>query len=204
MAKWGMVRRIDMKVLVACEESQVVCKAFRNRGHEAYSCDIIDCSGGHPEWHIKDDVLEHLDDGWDLMIAHDPCTYQCNSGVRWLYERIGRWQLLKESCDFTLKLFKSGIPKICRENPIPHKYAIELIGKDYTQLIHPHYFGDLETKATCLWLFNLPELVRTHFITDGIKDSIHRCPPGKNRGKIRSKTFQGIANAMAEQWGLEG
>ena len=191
-----------MKVLIACEESQVVCKAFRARGHEAYSCDVIDCSGGHPEWHIKDDVLNHLNDGWDLTIAHDPCTYQCNSGVRWLHERKGRWELLRQSCEFTLKLFNAPIPKIARENPIPHKYALELLGGlNYTQLIHPHYFGDKETKATCLWLFNLPKLVRTHFITNGIRQSIWRCPPSDDRIKIRSKTFQGIANAMAEQWG---
>jgi len=189
-----------MKVLIACEFSQVVCRAFRDKGHEAYSCDLLPTEG-NPDWHIQDDVLKHLDDGWDLMIAHDPCTYQCNSGVRWLYERPGRWELLRESCKLTRKLFNARIKLKCRENPIPHKYAVELIGKDYDQLIQPHYFGDLETKATCLWLFGLPKLVRTHYITEGIRDSIHQCPPSDDRGAIRSRTFQGIANAMADQWG---
>jgi len=188
-----------MRVLVACEFSQVVTRAFRDKGHEAYSCDILPTEG-NPEWHIQDDVLKHLDDGWDLMIAHDPCTYQCLSGVRWLHERPERWKLLEQSCEFTRKLFNAPIPRIARENPIPHHYAIDLIGKDYTQLVQPHYFGDHETKATCLWLFNLPKLIRTHFITDGIKDSVHQCPPSDERGRIRSRTFQGVASAMAEQW----
>jgi len=189
-----------MRVLIACEFSGIVREAFRKRGHDAWSCDLL-TSEDRSFYHYQGDVLEILNDGWDLMIAHDPCTYQCNSGVRWLYERPGRWELLKESCAFTRKLLSAPIKKICRENPIPHKYAVALIGRDYTQLIQPHYFGDLETKATCLWLDGLPELVRTHFITDGIKDSIHQCPPSKDRGQIRSRTFQGIAKAMAEQWG---
>lgn len=188
-----------MRVLVGCEFSQIVTKAFRDKGHEAYSCDLLPTEG-NPDWHIQDDVLNHLNEGWDMMIAHDPCPYQCNSGVRWLHERPERWELLKKSCDFTVKLFRAPIPRICRENPIPHKYALELLGMEYTQIIQPHYFGDLETKATCLWLFNLPKLVRTHYVTDGIKDSIHKCPPSKDRGKIRSRTFPGIAQAMAAQW----
>ncbi len=229
-----------MRVLIACEFSQRVTKAFREHGHEAYSCDLLPTEG-NPDWHIQDDVLKHLDGltcykcggmgwikipprhniydwayerldcpicggkgvlPWDLMIAHDPCTYQCLSGVRWLHEREGRWELLRKSCEFTCKLFNAPIPKIARENPIPHHYAIELIGKDYTQLVQPHYFGDAETKATCLWLFNLPELVRTHFMAKTeIRDSVHQCPPSDDRSKIRSRTFQGLANAMAEQWG---
>ena len=189
-----------MRVLVACEFSQVVCKAFRDRGHEAYSCDILPTEG-NPDWHIQDDVLKHLDDGWDLMIAHDPCTYQCNSGVRWLYERPGRWELLRESCEFTKKLFAAKIPLKARENPIPHRYAVELLGIDYTQCVQPHWFGDKETKATCLWLFGLPKLVRTHWITEGIKDSVHQMPPRDDRGLARSRTFLGIARAMAAQWG---
>jgi len=186
--------------LVACEESQRVCIAFRERGHEAYSCDVINCSGGHPEWHIKDDVLKHLNDGWDLMIAHPPCTRLANSGVRWLNER-NLWSEMKLGAEFFKSLLTCEIPKIAIENPIPHKYGLNIIGKKYTQIIQPHYFGDKETKATCLWLIGLPELKRTHWITDDIKDSVHQCSPGPERAKIRSVTFPGFARAMAEQWG---
>lgn len=191
-----------MRVLIACEESQVVCKSFRERGHEAYSCDIQDCSGGYPEWHIKDDVLNHLNDGWDMMIAHDPCTYQCNSGVRWLYEREGRWDLLKKSCEFTLQLLNAPIDKISRENPIPHKYAIQFIGRKYDQIIQPGDFGDPYTKATCLWLKKLPPLMATNIIPINERiAAVHLEPPSKERTKKRSKTYPGIAKAMAEQWG---
>jgi hypothetical protein len=189
-----------MRVLIACEFSQIGCLAFRNKGHEAYSCDIIDCTGDHPEWHIKCDVLEILDDGWDIMIAHDPCTYQCNSGVRWLHEDKNRWILLDKSCAFTKKLLKAPIKKICRENPIPHKYAIEKIGRKYDQLIQPWQFGHGETKATCLWLKGLPKLKPTN-IVNGREARIHKMAPSKDRGRLRSITYQGIANAMAEQYG---
>lgn len=189
-----------MKILLACEESQIVCIEMRKRGHEAYSCDILPCSGGHPEWHIQDDVLKHLDDGWDMMIAFDPCTYQCNSGVRWLYEIPSRWEMLKQSCEFTKKILNANIEKICRENPIPHKYALELIGKKYDQIIQPYQFGHGETKATCLWLKNLPLLYPTKMVI-GRKNRIHKIPPSKDRSKLRSKTFPGIAKAMVEQWG---
>ena len=190
-----------MKVLIACEESQEVCKAFRKLGHEAFSCDILPCSGGHPEWHIQDDVLKHLDDGWDLMIAHPPCTRICNSGVMWLEER-NLWNDLKKSLLFFQELQKADIPYICIENPIPHKYAVRVIGK-YTQLIQPWQFGHGETKATCLWLKGLPKLKHTNIVT-GREQRLHRLPPSKDRAKIRSKTYQGIAKAMAEQWGIKG
>lgn len=188
-----------MRVLIACEESQVVCKAFRERGHEAYSCDIQECSGGHPEWHIQDDVLKHLDDGWDLMIAHPPCTRLCNSGVRWLAER-SLWQEMRDAAYFFKRFLVAGdvIPKIAIENPIPHKYA-EL--PKYDQIIQPYYFGDKESKKTCLWLRGLPPLTFTWTGGEGIKQSVFKAPPGPDRAKIRSKTFPGIANAMAEQWG---
>lgn len=153
-----------MKVLIACEESQTVCKEFRAMGHEAYSADILDCSGGHPEWHIKGDVLKILNDGWDLMIGHPPCTRLANSGVRWLKER-NLWSELKEATIFFNKLQNASIDKICLENPIPHKYAVSGIGK-YNQLIQPYQFGHPETKATCLWLKNLPKLTPTN-IVDG-------------------------------------
>ena len=189
-----------MRVLIACEESQRVCIAFRERGFEAYSCDVISCSGGHPEWHIKDDVLKHLDDGWDLMIAHPPCTRLANSGVRWLNER-NLWDEMRQGCEFFNKIKAARINRKCLENPIPHKYAVELIGK-YTQIIQPHYFGDKESKATCLWLFGLPQLKRIHFIDKAeLKQSTWREPPSKERQAIRSKTFPGIARAMATQWG---
>lgn len=188
-----------MKVLVACEESQEVCKAFRKLGHEAYSCDILPCSGGHPEWHIQDDVLKHLNDGWDLMIAHPPCTRLCNSGVMWL-ERRNLWNKMVESAEFFRAFLNADIPLIAVENPIPHKYALKIIGRKYDQIIQPWMFGHGETKATCLWLKGLKPLKPTN-IVDGRIQRLHRLPPSKDRAKLRSKTFPGIAKAMAEQWG---
>ena len=188
-----------MKVLVACEFSQIVTKAFRARGDEAYSCDLLPTEG-NPSWHIQDDVLKHLDDGWDLMIAHDTCTYQCNSGVRWLTEIPGRWLLLKESCEFTRQLLEANIPRICRENPIPHRYAIELIGRGYDQIIQPWMFGHGETKATCLWLKGLFLLKPTKIVA-GRVGRVWKEPPSKDRWKNRSRTYRGIADAMADQWG---
>lgn len=152
-----------MKVLVACEFSGIVREAFRKRGHDAWSCDLLDAEDGSP-YHIKGDVLEALGDGWALMIAHDPCTYQCNSGVRWLHERPSRWGLLRESCVFTRKLLDAPIRGICRENPIPHKYAVEIIGRGYDQIIQPRYFGEPYLKATCFWLKGLPLLKPTKVI----------------------------------------
>jgi len=191
-----------MKILIACEESQEVCKAFRELGHEAYSCDILPCSGGHTEWHIQDNVLKHLEDGWDMMIAHPPCTYLCNSGVSWLYNKDKSWneeranELAKASA-FFCTLLKSNIPLIAVENPIPHKYGML---PNYSQIIQPWMFGHGETKATCLWLKGLPKLKPTN-IVEGREQRLHRLPPSKDRAKLRSKTFSGIAKAMAEQWG---
>ena len=189
-----------MRVLIGCEESQIGCLAFRARGHEAYSCDIIECSGGHPEWHIQGDVLDVLDDGWDLGIFHDPCTYQCNSGVRWLHEVPGRWAKLEESCIFTRKLLDAPIEKIARENPIPHKYAIELIGRKYDQIVQPWMFGHPESKATCWWLRKLPPLQPTD-IVDGRDGRVWKMPPSKDRTKLRSKSYPGMLAAAAAQWG---
>jgi len=188
-----------MRVLVACEESQVVTIAFRARGQEAYSCDIQPCSGGHPEWHLQCDVLTVLDRGWDLMIAHPECTRLCNSGVRWLTER-DLWEDMRKAADFFNKLKNAEqIPKRCVENPIPHRYAREIIG-GYTQIIQPNQFGHPESKATCLWLFNLPVLIPTNIV--GVAEQrIWKMPPSPERAKLRSKTFPGIAKAMAEQWG---
>jgi hypothetical protein len=202
-----------MKVLIACEESQVVCKAFRARGHEAYSCDIIDCSGGHPEWHLKGSVDRCMYDGWDMMIAHPPCTYLCNSGVQWLYNKDGsknedRWLKLLEARQFFKMLYRSGIEKICVENPIPHKYFYLNGVPKYTQIIQPWMFGHLETKATCLWLKGLPKLVETDNVREEMlklpknqQQRLHYLPPGPERARLRSMTFTGIGNAFAAQWG---
>lgn len=207
-----------MKVLLACEESQEVCKAFRAKGHQAYSCDIFPCSGGHPEWHIQDDVLLVLDcikfytqdlqahyiNKWDLIIAFDPCTYQTNSGVRWLVKNgqidPERYKKLEESAILTRLILNANCDKIARENPIPHKYALKLIGKKYDQIIQPWQFGHGETKATCLWLKGLPPLNPTNIVS-GREQRIWKMSPGPERSKERSKTFLGIAKAMAEQWG---
>jgi hypothetical protein len=190
-----------MKVLVACEESQAVCIAFRERGHEAYSCDLQECSGGHPEWHIKGFAEDAIyQENWDLIIAHPPCTRLANSGVRWLNER-DLWHELHDACFLFIK-FQSMAGagyKVCIENPIPHKYAIEYIGK-YTQIIQPWQFGHPEQKATCLWLYGLPKLIPTNIVS-GREQKVWRMTPGPERTKLRSKTFPGIARAMAEQWG---
>lgn len=138
-----------MRVLVACEESQVVCKAFRARGHEAYSCDVQPCSGGHPEWHIQDDVLNHISDGWDLMIAHPPCTYFAAAGMHYLQTRPERRILLGESFEFVSKLWLAPIDRIAIENPIGW---MNTNWRKPTQIIQPYYFGDNEMKTTCLWL----------------------------------------------------
>ena len=188
------------KVLVACEESQTVCKAFREVGHDAYSCDIQDSSGGHPEWHIKGDILNHLN-GWDIIIAHPPCTYLCNSGVRWLYEQLGRWEKLGEAIDFFLKMLNAPCPCIAVENPVMHRYARERISPP-SQYIQPYQFGETVSKRTGLWLKNLPPLTPTLIIPkEKVEQKIWREPPSPNRSKIRSKTFKGVAEAMAEQWG---
>jgi len=182
-----------MKILVACEESQVVCKAFRNKGHEAYSCDILNCSGGHPEWHIKDNILKHLDDGWDIMIAFPPCTHLAVSGARWFkYKK----QEQEKALEFVWDLLNANIHKIALENPIS---IISTKIKKPDQIIQPWQFGHGETKATCLWLKNLPLLKPTN-IVDGREGRIWKMSPSPDRGKERSRTYQGIAEAMAEQW----
>jgi len=198
-----------MKVLIACEESQVVCIEFRKRGHEAYSCDIIDCSGGHSEWHIKEDCLKIIErEHWDMMIAHPPCTYLANSGVQYLHKDITRWKKMEDAKVFFMKLLNADIEKKCIENPVPHKYAGL---PKYTQIIQPYYFGDAVQKKTCLWLINLPLLKATKIVEKG-KNYIGKDGKSngsewyqllslKDRAKIRSKTFPGIARAIAEQWG---
>lgn len=202
-----------MKVLVACEENQRVCMAFRKRGHEAYSCDIMDCSGGHPEWHIKDDVLKHLDEGWDLIIAHPPCTYLTVAGASNIPRQPWRVAEGHKAAEFFMKLYNAPCDKICVENPVPMK---QFGLPPYSQIIQPYQFGELATKRTCLWLKGLPELKPTKVLDKtlipksvwtysktGQKKSCskwYNCGE-KDRSIKRSKTFQGIAEAMAEQWG---
>jgi len=183
------------RVLVACEESQAVTIAFRKRGFEAYSCDILPCSGGHPEWHIKDDVLRHLNSGWDLVISFPPCTDLAVSGARYFEQKRkdGRQQ---RAIDFFMQ-FANYDGRIAIENPIG---IMSTIYRKPDQIIQPWQFGHGETKGTCLWLKNLPLLQPTE-IVNGREQRIWKMPPSPDRAKLRSKTFAGIADAMAEQWG---
>lgn len=194
-----------MKVLVACEESQRVCIAFREKGHEAYSCDIEPCSGGHPEWHIQDDVLKHLDKDWDLIIAHPPCTYLSNAGARFLYPKgiLNQDRLKKglEAKEFFMKLYNANCPKICVENPVSSKIFKM---PQHTQEIQPFEFGHPFKKKTRLWLKGLEPLKATNIVEVSESTKIAGNwfnKGGKDRQKNRSKTFEGIAKAMAEQWG---
>lgn len=219
-----------MKVLVACEESQAVCKAFRENGHEAYSCDIVTCSGGHPEWHIMQDVvpllngrcsfktmdgIKHSIDGkWDLIIAHPPCTYLSNAGARWLYAggelNEERYRKGLDGKNFFMAMINADCQRIAVENPIPSSiYDLP----QYTQIIQPYQFGEPWSKKTCLWLKGLEPLHPTNIVEDykpycssGSYSKTHdqKYKGASRKGgsaKSRSKTFHGIANAMAEQWG---
>lgn len=192
-----------MRVLVACEFSQVVTQAFRNKGHEAFSCDILPTEG-NPDWHIQGDVLEILDDGWDMMIAHPPCTYMSNAGARFMYPKgllnQDRLDLALLGKDFFMQLFEAPIDKICIENPIPCS-VIAL--PPCNQIIQPYFFGDPFQKKTCLWLKNIPPLMSTAICLH--PQSTKVCgnwynKGGKDRQKNRAKTFPGIAAAMATQW----
>ena len=210
-----MNKTMNKKILIACEESQAITKAFRKLGFEAYSCDLQECSGGNPEWHIQGDALKEAYSGkYDMMIAHPPCTYIANSGNRWLYvdgkRNEPRWKQRKLALEFVKKLMDAPIEKIAIENPIS---AISSEIKKPTQIIQPYHFGDKVRKATCLWLKNLPKLRHTKVVkpeiiryTNGKTESVfHRETfnlPYSERGKARSKTFQGIANAIANQWSV--
>ena len=187
------------KILVACEESQAVTIEFRKLGFEAYSCDLLECSGGHPEWHFKRDVLgvmgHPLDRLWDLVIAFPPCTHLAVSGARHFEEKRkdGRQQ---EGIDFFMPFVnRPGLWAV--ENPIG---IMSTLYRKPDQIIQPWQFGHGETKATCLWLNGLPKLEPTN-IVEGRGQRLHRLPPSQDRAKLRSKTFPGIAKAMAEQWG---
>lgn len=189
-----------MNVLVDCEFSQIVTKAFRDRGHNAFSCDLLPTEG-NPEWHLQMDAIEALwSRRWDLVIAHPPCTRLANSGVRWLLER-NLWDELSLACEFFSEFITYGEKgnKICIENPIPHKYALNLL-EPYTQLIQPWQFGHPESKATCLWLYGLPKLIPTN-IVEGREGKVWKMPPSPDRAKLRSKTYEGIAKAFSIQWG---
>jgi site-specific DNA-cytosine methylase len=207
-----------MKVLIACEESQAVCREFRKKGHESYSCDIEPCSGGRPEWHIQGDVLPLLKENWDMIIAFPPCTYLTVTGNRWFnIERYGekavqRHKDRESAANFFMALANAGCKKIAIENPVG---CMSTQWRRPDQIIHPYFFGDPERKSTCLWLKGLPCLVH--------KESEYAAPnivkykngkgtdskwhvetmslPPKERAKARSKTFPGIAKAMADQWG---
>ena len=208
-----------MKVLIACEESQTVCKAFRERGHEAYSCDIQEPSGGHPEWHILGDAIAALDGGvittmdgkqhdvgkWDLLIAHPPCTYLSNAGARFLYPKgvlnEDRLKLGLAAKDFFMAFYNADCEKICIENPTPSR-VYEL--PKYTQVIQPWMFGHPVQKRTCLWLKGLEPLKPTEIVEERQSSKVPGNwfnKGGKERQKNRAKTFPGIAVAMAEQWG---
>lgn len=219
-----------MKVLIACEESQRVCIAFRNRGHEAYSCDIQEPSGGHPEWHILGDALRAIEGGkvttmdgqahgvgrWDLLIAHPPCTYLSRAGGSRLringeiqQERFGKGVEAKR---FFMRLYDAPIGKIAVENPVP----LKIFGLPrYSQIVQPYMFGEPFMKTTCLWLRGLPPLKATDTVQPTekwVSSSDHRKEKRKDRwsasgrrsAKERSKTFPGITEAMAEQWGKDG
>lgn len=184
-----------MKILVACEESQAVTIELRKLGHEAYSCDIIECSGGHPEWHLQQDVTPLLGQAWDMIVAFPPCTDLAVSGARWFEEKRkdGRQQA---SIDFFMQFANADCPMIAIENPIG---IMSNIWRKPDQIIQPWQFGHGETKATCLWLKGLPMLIPTN-IVDGREQRIWRMPPNADRARLRSKTFPGIAKAMAMQW----
>jgi hypothetical protein len=206
-----------MKILVACEESQAVTKELRKLGHEAYSADIDPCSGGHPEWHIQGDVLNILDDGWDMMIAHPPCTRLTNAGRRWMHvppkdrTMVEMWQEFFAGVEFYKALRDAPIKKKAIENPVMHDHAREMLGTHKRNIIQPWWFGERMFKATGFELIGLPDLIegkdtlRAIVPKSGTDEHkkwsfIHRMSPGPERTRLRSKTPISLAKAMAEQW----
>ena len=192
-----------MKVLVACEFSGVVRRAFRERGHDAWSCDLLPASDDS-QYHIRDDVLNHFYGDWDLMIAHPPCTHLAVSGARWFKDKA---QEQEEALWFVGQLLNAPINKICLENPVS---IISTRIRKPDQIVQPWMFGDEATKTTCLWLKNLPLLKPTNVVGKGERHVTkggrslpkwYNLPPSEDRGKLRSVTFKGFADAMAEQWG---
>lgn len=190
------------RVLIGCEFSGIVRQAFEKLGWYAVSCDLLDTE--IPGNHYKGDIRDIINDGWDLAIFHPPCTFLANSGVQWLYNKDGsvndtRWTNMIDGANFFRELWDVDIEHICMENPIQHKHARVIIDAPYEQIIQPWQFGHGETKATCLWLKNLPRLQPTN-IVNGREHRIHKMAPSKNRQKERSRTYQGIADAMATQF----
>jgi hypothetical protein len=196
-----------MRILVGCEESQEVTKALRELGFEAFSCDLQECSGGKPEWHLQMDVFEAIKLGWDMAIFFPTCTYLTISANKWYKDQpprksgtlVGqeRRDARIEAIDFFMRLYNCEIPKVAIENPIG-VMSSEFRKPD--QVLQPWMFGHGETKATCLWLKGLPKLIPTN-IVEGRVQRLHLLPKTKDRAKLRSKTYPGIAKAMAEQWG---
>jgi hypothetical protein len=197
-----------MRVLIACEYSGVVRDAFLDRGHYAMSCDLLDCESLQSGDHYRGDVRDILDNGWDLMIAHPPCTYLCSSGLHWNTRVPGRQALTVEALDFIRLLLGAPIPRIAIENPVG---CISTQIRKPDQIIQPYMFGDDASKQTCLWLKNLPALISTETVEPRIIDGKKRwgnqtdsgqnkLPPSADRWKIRSTTYAGIAKAMADQW----
>ena len=217
----------NLKILVACEESQAVTIEIRKLGHEAFSCDLLPCSGGHPEWHLQQDVFEVIDKGWDMMIAHPPCTYLAVSGAQWYYHPDdkhlptdkrrphprypNRAYDREKAVKFFLALANAPIEKIAIENPIG---IISTRWRKPDQIVQPYMFGDEATKTTCLWLKNLPKLEPTKITNKGERiyfasgksqpkwysDAFVKAKTPEERQILRSKTFPGLAKAMAEQW----
>jgi len=196
-----------MKILVACEESQAVTIAFRELGHDAYSCDLLPCSGGHPEWHLQQDVTPLLLEYWDMVIGFPTCTYLTISANKWYKDQPARKSGVlvgaerraarEEAIKFFMKIYNANSPRVAVENPIG---VMSSVFRKPNQVLQPWMFGHGETKATCLWLRGLPNLVPTD-IVEGRKQRIHELPPSKDRSILRSKTFPGIAKAMGKQWG---
>lgn len=206
----------SLRVLVACEESQAITKEFRKLGHEAFSCDILPCSGGHPEWHYQRDVFEVIDEGWDLMIAHPPCTYLTVTGNRWFKNKDGsrnedRYLQRDKAIKFVYDLLNCNIPHISLENPVG--YISTFIRKP-DQIIQPYMFGDEASKKTCLWTKNLPNLTPTNIVGRGERvfyksgkshpkwyaEALSKSKTPEERRTLRSKTFPGIAKAIAVQY----
>ena len=196
-----------MRILIACEESQAVCKEFRKLGHKAYSCDILPCSGGHPEWHIQDDVLKHLMD-WDMMIAFPPCTHLAVSGARYFKEKQadGRQQ---RAVDFFMSIANAPCKIIAIENPVG---VMSTRWRKPDQIIQPWQFGHPESKKTCLWLKGLPllkptkvlELPESGYWENQTPSGQNKLGPSPERSKLRARSYEGVGKAMAEQWGCSG
>lgn len=207
----------NMKILVGCEESQAVTKELRALGHEAYSCDLLPCSGGHPEWHYQQDIFEVIDNGWDALICFPPCTDLAVSGARHFERKIADGSQQK-SIEFFMALANCNIPKIAIENPIG---IMSKVWRKPDQIIQPWMFGDKAQKSTCLWLKGLPKLVPTNIVEKGeffeftskkgekkrmpmwYYKALQEAKTPEQRRTLRSKTFPGIAKAMAEQWTKE-